>query len=81
MVDFFSEVSFEEKYSALESEVKTAQRAIGRNKSPGLNGVSAELFQAIETESIKIITRLGQQIWKRKQRPTDWKLGLQLNIK
>ena len=31
------------------------------------------VFQATQTETVKILTRICQQIWKTEQWPTDWK--------
>lgn len=50
----------------LESKVKPSMKVLGVNKSPGVDKILIELFQAKETESVKILTRLCQQIWKRK---------------
>lgn len=54
MADSFWEESFEEECTVLESGVTAVLRAVVRNKSPGAIGLSVELFQATEIESIKI---------------------------
>ena len=67
VTDSFKEDSYEEESIILESEVKAALKVLGRNKSPGVNGILIELFQATETDSVKILTRIRQQIWQTKQ--------------
>lgn len=47
--------------------MKTALKVLGKNKSPGIDGELIEIFQATETESVKIPTKICQQIWKIKQ--------------
>lgn len=51
--------------------MKADLKALGRNKSPGVYGLQKELFQATETETVKILTRICQLIRKTKQCPTD----------
>ena len=58
MTDSFEEDSYKEKPIILESEVKVALRILGRDKFLGVHGISIELFQVIETESVKIQTRI-----------------------
>lgn len=53
------------------SEVK-ALKILERNKSLGIDGIPTKLLQATETESVKILTRTHQQIWKLQQWPMDW---------
>ena len=71
MTDAFQEDSYEEELIILESEVKAVLKVLGRKKSPGVDGILIELFQATKTESVKILRRICQQIWKTRQRPTD----------
>ena len=56
MTDTFEEDSYEGETVILESEVKAAPKVLGRNKLPGVDGILIELFQATETESVKIPT-------------------------
>lgn len=56
--------SLEEEPAILESEGKVVLKVLERNKSPVADGIPIYLFQATETESVKILTRLCQQIWK-----------------
>ena len=73
MTDYFKDESFEEQPAVLESEMKASLKATGRNKSPWADGISMELFQDTKTESIKILTKICQQIWETKQWPASWK--------
>lgn len=67
-------------YPIPESKVKAALEELGRNKSPGADGIPIELFQATESGSVKILTRICQETWKTKQWPTDWKHSIQVPI-
>lgn len=64
MTETFEEDSYKEEPVILESEVKTAVKWLGGSKSPGVDRIVIELFLATKTESIKILTRICQQIWK-----------------
>ena len=71
----FEEDPSEVKPIILESEVKAAVKILGRNVTRD-SGILIKLFQATETESVKILTRIYQQIWKINQWPTDWKSSI-----
>lgn len=60
MTDTFEKNSYEEEPVILESTVNAALKVLGRNKSPGIDGIPIELFQATETESVKILIRIRQ---------------------
>lgn len=62
MTDSFGEGFYEEEPVILESEVKAALKVLGRDKSPGADRVLTELLQGTEIESVKILTRICQQI-------------------
>lgn len=79
MTDSFEEDSYEEEPIILESKVKAALKILGRNKSPGVDGISMELLQATETKSAQILMRICQQMWKTKQWPPDWKLSFYIS--
>ena len=53
--------------------MKAALRIFGRIKSQGVDGILIELFQVKENEFVKLLRRICQQIWKIKERLTDWK--------
>lgn len=60
--------TFEDHWGAepaiLESEGKEALKVLERNESPGADGIPIYLLQATETEHVKILIRVCQQIWK-----------------
>ena len=57
----------------LECEVKWALGSITTNKASGSDGISAELFQILKDDAIKVLHSMYQQIWKTQQWPQDWK--------
>lgn len=73
MTGTFEEDSYEDDSVILESKVKAVLKVWGRNKSPVVGGIPVKLFQPTDTESVKVLTRLCQQIWKAKQCSVDWK--------
>ena len=56
----------------LECKVKWASGSITVNKVGG-NGISAELFQILKDDAVKILHSICQQIWNTQQWPQDWK--------
>lgn len=52
---------FDEEFAVSESEVKPALKIIGWNKSPDVDGLSIEFFQATETDFIKMPINNGKQ--------------------
>lgn len=58
MTNSFEDKSYEEEPVILESEAKTASEAFGRNNSPRSISKPIELFQAKETESVKILIKI-----------------------
>ena len=61
------------KPNILECEVKWALRNITRNKVSGGDGITAELFQILKDDAVKVLYSIGQQIWKTQQWPQDRK--------
>ena len=57
----------------LEWEVKWALGSITLNKVSGGDGISAELFQTLKDNAVKLMHSICQQIWKTQQWPQDWK--------
>ena len=57
----------------LECEVKWALRSINMNKANGGDRISAELFQILKDDAVKVLHSICQQIWKTQQWPQDWK--------
>ena len=64
----------------LECEVKWALGSITTNKASGGDGITAELFQILKDDSVKVLYSLGQQIWKIQQWPQDWKRSVFIPI-
>ena len=48
----------------LECEVKWALGSITKNKTSGGDGISAELFQILKDDAVKVLYSICQQIWK-----------------
>ena len=57
----------------LECEVKWALESITTNKASGGDGIPVELFQILKEDAVKVLYSIGQQIWKTRQWPQDWK--------
>ena len=53
----------------LECEVKWALGRITTNKASGADGISAELFQILKDDAVKVWHSVCQQIWKTQQWP------------
>ena len=49
------------------SEVKWALGSITMNKASGGEGISAELFQILNDDAVKVLHSICQQIWKTQQ--------------
>ena len=64
----------------LESEVKWGLRSIAMNKASGGNRIPAELFQILEDDTVKVLHKTYQQIWKTQQWPQDWKRSIFIPI-
>ena len=59
------------KPDILECEIKWTLRNTTTNKTSGGNGVSAELFQILEDDAVKVLHSICQQIWKTQHWPED----------
>ena len=55
----------------LECEVKWALGSITLNKVSGGDGISAELFQTLKNNAVKLMHSICQEIWKSQQWPQD----------
>ena len=64
----------------LECEVKWALEGITMNKTRGGDGISAELFQILKDDAVKVLHSICQQIWKSQQWPQDWKRSVFIPI-
>ena len=58
-----------------EGEVKWAigSSTINTNKVSGGDGITAELFQILKCDAVKVLYSICQQIWKTQQWPQNWK--------
>ena len=57
----------------LEWEVEWALGSITTSKASGGDSISAELFQILKADAVKVLHSICQQIWKIQQWPQDWK--------
>ena len=51
----------------LECKVKWALESITTNKASGGDGITAELFQILKVDAVKVLHSICQQIWKSQQ--------------
>ena len=63
----------------LECEVKWALRSITMNKARGGDGITAELFQILKYDAVKVLQPIYLHIWKT-QWPQDWKRSVSISI-
>ena len=56
----------------LEGEIKWVLGSINTNKTTD-DGISAELFQILKDDAVKVLHSMCQQIWKTQQWSQDWK--------
>ena len=64
----------------LECEVKWALESITTNKASGSDGITAEIFQILKDDAVKVLYSICQQIWKTPQWPQDWKRSVFIPI-
>ena len=57
----------------LECKVKWALGNISMNKASGVDRITAELFQILKDDAVKVLHSICQHIWKTQQWPQDWK--------
>ena len=53
---------------------------ITSNKASEGDGVSAELFQILKDDAVKVLYSIYEQIWKTQQRPQDWRTSVFIPI-
>ena len=63
-----------------ECKVKWALGSITMNKASGGDGISAELFQILIDDDVKVLHSICQQIWKTQLWPQDWKRSVFIPI-
>ena len=64
----------------LECEVNWAFGSITMTKTSGSGGISAELFQILKDDAVKVLHSVCQQILKTQQWPQDWKRSVFIPI-
>src|SRR6218665_2464266 len=64
---------YEMEPEVMEAEVEWAIKQLKDNKAPGQDGIPIELIKAGEDATIKIITKICNNIWKIGKWPEDWK--------
>ena len=64
----------------LECEVKWVLESITMNKASGGDGISAEIFQILKDDTVKVLHSIYQQIWKTQQWSQDWKRSVFIPI-
>jgi len=57
----------------MECEVKWALGSITMIKASGGDEITAELFQILKDDAVKVLHSICQQIWKMQQWSQDWK--------
>ena len=64
----------------LESEVRWALGSITKNKTSGSDGITAELFQALKDDVVKVLHSICQQMCETQWWPQDWKRSVFIPI-
>ena len=64
----------------MECEVKWALGSINMIKVSGSDEITAELFQILKDDAVKVLHSICQQIWKMQQWPQDWKRAVFIPI-
>ena len=57
----------------LEHEVKCSLGSITIDKASRSDGITAESFQFLKDDAVKVLHSICHQIWKTQQWPQDWK--------
>ena len=71
---------FSKESDILECKVKWALESITMNKARGGDEISAELFQILKDDAVKVLCSICQQIWKTQQWSQDWKSSVFIPI-
>ena len=64
----------------LECKVKSTLGSIMAKKASGSDGVSADLFEILKDDAVKVLHSTCKQIWKTQQWPHDWKWSVFIPI-
>ena len=57
-------------------EVKAAIKEMKSGKAAGVDGVTAEMLKAEETETPRLLIEIFRNIWESEETPETWKTGL-----
>ena len=63
-----------------EAEVRQALKKTKSGRTPGIDGIPAELYKADNDVAVKGLTRLFKRIWHEEKVPDQWKKGLIVKI-
>ena len=63
-----------------ECEVKWALESFTMNKASGGDWIPVELFQILKDDVVKVLHSIGQQVWKIRQWPQNWKMSVFIPI-
>ena len=63
-----------------EAEVREALKKTNSGKTPGIDGIPAELYKADSDVAVRELTRLFDKIWHEEKIPEQWKKGLIVKI-
>ena len=64
----------------LKCKVKWTLGSITTNKASGDDGITAELFQILKDDAVKVLHAICQQIWKAQQWLQDWKRSVFISV-
>ena len=78
--EIFNENLYEDEPDVLEIEVKEAIRNIYNRKAPGCNIIPMQFLKAGGDESIRVMTKHSNIIWKTKIWPKEWHKSMYVPI-
>ena len=64
----------------LERKAKWILGSTTTNKASGGDGITAEIFQVLKDDAVKVLHSICQQIWKTQQWQQDWKMSVFIPI-
>ena len=79
-LEMIAPTSIEEPQNTLYSEVEEAIRTLKRNKSPGSDGITAEMIQAGGEQLIRQIHLLCNKAWNESTIPEEWSKSILVPI-
>jgi hypothetical protein len=62
------------------SNIEAAVKLMANNKAAGEDGITAEMFQAIESQNLRYLLGLFNKIWQEEKVPSKWKRGIIVKI-